>query len=46
MKHDTSAAGRPTGTTFIMLKEGGIAFEGTADELRASTDPYLRTFLS
>jgi len=33
-------------TEFIMLKDGGIGFEGTAAELRASTDPYLRTFLS
>jgi phospholipid/cholesterol/gamma-HCH transport system ATP-binding protein len=31
---------------FIMLKEGGIAFEGHAAELRASADRYLRTFLS
>jgi phospholipid/cholesterol/gamma-HCH transport system ATP-binding protein len=31
---------------FIMLKDGGIAFEGHAAELRASTDPYLKTFLS
>lgn len=31
---------------FIMLKEGRIVFEGNADELRASTDPYIRTFLS
>ena len=33
-------------TEFIMLKDGGIGFDGTAAELRASTDPYLRTFLS
>jgi phospholipid/cholesterol/gamma-HCH transport system ATP-binding protein len=33
-------------TKFVMLKDGGICFEGTADELRASPDPYLRTFLS
>lgn len=33
-------------TEFIMLKDGGIEFEGTAADLRASTDPYLRTFLS
>jgi ABC-type transporter Mla maintaining outer membrane lipid asymmetry ATPase subunit MlaF len=46
LEFEPVAAGRPTGTTFIMLKDGGIAFEGTADELRASTDPYLRTFLS
>ncbi|HVB37890.1 MAG TPA: ATP-binding cassette domain-containing protein [Vicinamibacterales bacterium] len=31
---------------FIMLKDGLICFEGDADALRASTDPYLRTFLS
>jgi phospholipid/cholesterol/gamma-HCH transport system ATP-binding protein len=31
---------------FIMLKDGGICFEGDADALRTSTDPYLRTFLS
>jgi phospholipid/cholesterol/gamma-HCH transport system ATP-binding protein len=31
---------------FIMLKDGGIAFEGHAAELRASKDRYLHTFLS
>jgi phospholipid/cholesterol/gamma-HCH transport system ATP-binding protein len=31
---------------FIMLKDGLICFEGTAEELRRSTDPYLKTFLS
>jgi phospholipid/cholesterol/gamma-HCH transport system ATP-binding protein len=31
---------------FIMLKEGLVAFEGNAAELRAATDPYIRTFLS
>jgi phospholipid/cholesterol/gamma-HCH transport system ATP-binding protein len=31
---------------FIMLKEGVIAFEGNAAELRASKDSYLKTFLS
>jgi phospholipid/cholesterol/gamma-HCH transport system ATP-binding protein len=31
---------------FIMLKDGRISFEGHAAELRASTDPYLHTFLS
>jgi phospholipid/cholesterol/gamma-HCH transport system ATP-binding protein len=31
---------------FIMLKDGQVCFEGDADELRASGDPYLRTFLS
>lgn len=31
---------------FIMLQDGRIHFEGTAEELRESTDQYLRTFLS
>ncbi|MGD9902334.1 MAG: ABC transporter ATP-binding protein [Vicinamibacterales bacterium] len=31
---------------FVMLRDGLIVFEGSADELRASTDPYLREFLS
>jgi phospholipid/cholesterol/gamma-HCH transport system ATP-binding protein len=31
---------------FIMLKDGLICFEGNAAELRASSEPYIRTFLS
>ncbi len=31
---------------FIMLKDGRIAFEGNAGELRNSGDPYLKAFLS
>ncbi|HXD19035.1 MAG TPA: ATP-binding cassette domain-containing protein [Vicinamibacterales bacterium] len=31
---------------FIMLKDGVITFEGNAAELRSSTDPYIKTFLS
>ena len=31
---------------FMMLKDGIIIFEGTADELRASNDPYIQAFLS
>jgi phospholipid/cholesterol/gamma-HCH transport system ATP-binding protein len=31
---------------FIMLKDGVIVFEGDADALRSSTDPYIRDFLS
>ena len=33
-------------TEFVMLREGLIAFEGTAGELRATNDPYLQLFLS
>jgi phospholipid/cholesterol/gamma-HCH transport system ATP-binding protein len=31
---------------FVMIKEGRVHFEGTAQELRDSKDPYLQTFLS
>jgi phospholipid/cholesterol/gamma-HCH transport system ATP-binding protein len=31
---------------FIMLRDGRIAFEGNAAEIRAAKDPYLQTFLS
>ena len=33
---------------FIMLRDGGIAFEGNAGELRAAvaSDPYIEAFLS
>jgi phospholipid/cholesterol/gamma-HCH transport system ATP-binding protein len=33
-------------TTFLMLKDGRVAFEGRVDELRHSTDEYLKMFLS
>jgi phospholipid/cholesterol/gamma-HCH transport system ATP-binding protein len=32
-------------TEFLMLRDGRVAFEGTAAELRASNDPYLQDFL-
>jgi phospholipid/cholesterol/gamma-HCH transport system ATP-binding protein len=31
---------------FIMIRDGLICFEGGADALRRSTDPYIQTFLS
>jgi len=31
---------------FIMLRDGRICFEGPAGELKRSSDPYLKTFLS
>ena len=31
---------------FVMIKEGRVHFEGTAEELRHSQDPYLQKFLS
>ena len=34
-----------TGTEFMMLHQGRIHFRGTAAELQASEDPYLREFM-
>lgn len=31
---------------FVMLREGKVVFEGSADELRCASDPYLQEFLS
>jgi ABC-type transporter Mla maintaining outer membrane lipid asymmetry ATPase subunit MlaF len=31
---------------FIMLHDGVIVFEGDADALRASADPYVKAFLT
>ena len=31
---------------FLMLRDGRLVFEGDADTLRSSRDPYLETFLS
>ena len=31
---------------FIMVRDGDIVFEGDAQQLRASTDPYIKNFLS
>jgi phospholipid/cholesterol/gamma-HCH transport system ATP-binding protein len=37
---------RQRATEFLMLRDGHIVFQGTADELRHSRDPYLESFLS
>ena len=29
-----------------MIRDGEVSFEGSADELRDSTDSYLKAFLS
>jgi len=43
-----ASARKASEAEFIMLKEGRIAFEGTASELRAiaKSDPYIQSFLS
>ena len=41
-----AGAGKRDEAEFIMLRDGVIAFEGNAAELRASQDEYIREFLS
>lgn len=45
---DRADAEKADQAEFIMLKDGGILFEGNASELRAAakTDAYIRSFLS
>ena len=38
--------GKAEEAEFVMLKDGRIQFEGSTAELRGSTDPYLKRFLS
>ena len=33
------------GTRFAMLKDGHIIFEGNADEIRTTREPYVREFI-
>ena len=40
------AAEASTETEFMMLKNGRIAFEGTAEQLRRAGDGYIQSFLS
>ena len=38
------AEGVRNSTTFLVMKEGKIAFEGSEEELNSSTDPYVSKF--
>jgi phospholipid/cholesterol/gamma-HCH transport system ATP-binding protein len=40
-KHDAN----PTGTIFMVMKEGRLVFEGAQSELEASSDPYVTKFV-
>jgi phospholipid/cholesterol/gamma-HCH transport system ATP-binding protein len=42
----TDASVRVLHTTFLMLRDGKIIFEGTAADLLRSNDPYIREYLS
>jgi phospholipid/cholesterol/gamma-HCH transport system ATP-binding protein len=43
---EPASAEQSARTTFVMLKDGHVAFDGPAAELRESKDEYLRAFLS
>src|SRR5688572_13666108 len=43
---DRADAAKCDEAEFVMLRDGVVAFEGNAAELRASRDQYIRTFLS
>ena len=46
MGHCSPERGKTEEAEFLMLRDGVIAFEGSASELRASRDPYIKDFLS
>lgn len=43
--HQLAAAFR-VATQFVLLRDGEILFDGSADELRRSTDPYITQFVN
>jgi phospholipid/cholesterol/gamma-HCH transport system ATP-binding protein len=43
---EPASAEHASRTTFVMLKDGRVRFEGRIEELRATKDEYLRAFLS
>lgn len=44
--YDTVDLEKADGARFLMLREGRLLFEGTANELLTSENPYLREFLA
>jgi phospholipid/cholesterol/gamma-HCH transport system ATP-binding protein len=48
IEFERAAGGKADQAEFIMLKDGGILFEGNASDLRAAarTDAYIQSFLS
>lgn len=41
-----NASGEEAHADVIMLRDGGVYFEGTASQLRGSSDPYVQAFLA
>ena len=46
VRFETAPSEDQEDTEFMMLREGKVAFEGPARELRTTGDPYLQAFLS
>ena len=46
VRFETAPLDEQDDTEFMMLREGQVAFEGPAAELRSTEDSYLRSFLS
>ena len=52
MRHDgrvliaAAAPGQPPLADFMLLRDGRIQFTGTAEELLASEDPYVKEYLA
>ena len=46
VRFETAPLEEQQDTEFMMLREGKVAFEGPAAELRTTADPYLQSFLS
>lgn len=42
----TDGGARSSGTRFLVLREGGVYFWGSRQEITSSLDPYLRKFLA
>ncbi|HWX56243.1 MAG TPA: ATP-binding cassette domain-containing protein [Verrucomicrobiae bacterium] len=46
MKTTSGARSRDWHTTFLVLKEGKVAFDGTANDLGQVEDPYIREYIA
>jgi len=44
-KHGNGNHSNAASTRFLVLREGGVCFQGSPEELAASGDPYLKRFL-
>jgi len=45
VRDGAGGAAEAAGTRFLVLRDGGVYFEGTPEEIANSQDAYLRRFL-